>query len=58
MHFRVRLSVTDLTPGVTLGTDLDIKLMESEKQEPCFYFVQAEALVCYIVVVVTVTGEI
>lgn len=54
MHFRVRLSVTDLTSRVTLGTDLDIKLMESEKQEQCFYFVQAEALV----VVVAIPGEI
>lgn len=58
MHFRVRLSVTDLTSGITLGTDLDIKLMESEKKEQGFYFAHAEALVCYIVVVVAVPGEI
>lgn len=58
MHFHVCLSVTDLTSRVTLGTDLDIKLMESEKQEQCFYFAHADALVCYIVVVVTVPGEI
>lgn len=41
MHFWVRLSVTDRTFLVTLGTDLGIELMESGKQEQSFYFLHA-----------------